>query len=388
MLEYRLVPPFLIAFDINHLVSGYDRLSGVDNELKRRYRQPLLETYAQQNIEYEKKLAIFQKQYKRRKVILAVLAGIVCFTILIGLIAILTTFAFKIPPEWLSSLLCAGPILCFAGLGFAIILGGLFFYWPSKKPPEPPLNPLHDEIPELFPSLVPAWKETMRSQLLEKYPDDGYTGEKLLINAIQQLDMTGYLLHRLVQKAGDDLDLVLVGSKGIWLFEVKYWSGTITHDQGHWRKHKKYFRKGGVERTDQRTVTQPPELQWKRMRDELVYTLSRHAPALLKRYANMTTIQGGVVFTHPGAEIDIPKGAGFSWGNIPFWINCLKEAEPDVNFQNERLLLTITELLISRHQEVEKISSLRSMEDYAEIIISQSDQHLQEWINQNKIQQK
>jgi len=201
----------------------------------------------------------------------------------------------------------------------------------------------------------------------------------LLETEIEKLEMNGYILHRLVQKVGDDLDLVLIGNKGLWLFEVKYWSGTIIHEQGQWHQEKRYFLRGGVGQTNLRPVSQPPETQWKRMRDDLVYTLTRHAPNLVKDHLAIKDIQGGVVFTHPSAEIEIPKGAGFNWGNIPFWIQFLQDAPVKEEFCDERLCLMITEIILNRHNIIEKDSILQSMSDYVEQIVAQEEIKIKNW---------
>lgn len=380
MLELLLVHPILVSLNRKDLVIGFDRLREVETNLRRKWRQPLLAAYSQQRIQYESNLKKYQKKIRRRTISMIVMTTLILLAILSGIGLLTITLIAEIPEEWLSTLLCFSPILCFSGIGMAIVLGGVYFYLPSPQSPSPPPNPIQQSSSEIYTELLNSWKEGLRGKLLNKTPDDGYVGERLFLKELEELDMQGYILHRLVQKAGDDLDLVLIGNKGIWLFEVKYWSGTIVNEQGQWHQEKRYFLRGGVGQTNLRPVTQPPEIQWKRMQDELIYTLTRHAPNLVKEHREVIDIQGGVVFTHPTAEIEIPKGAGFNWGNIPFWIQCIQDASIKADFCDERLCLMITEIILNRHNIVEKETTLISMSDIVDQIVTQEDAKIINWI--------
>lgn len=385
MLEYLLVHPILVNLNRKDLVLGFDRLREFEVDLRRKWRQPLLETYTHQRTKYESDLKNYQINFRRRRITIIILTVFIVLAILLGVGLMTIALIAEIPAEWLSTLICSSPILCFTGVGSAIALGGIYFYLPYPKPPSVPQNPLQQPTSEIFPDLLLSWKEGLRGKFLKTSPDDGYVGEKLFIQELEKLEMNGYILHRLVQKVGDDLDLVLIGNKGMWLFEVKYWSGTIIHEQGQWHQEKRYFLRGGKGQTNLRPVSQPPETQWKRMRDDLVYTLTRHAPNLVKDHLSIKDIQGGVVFTHPSAEIEIPKGAGFDWGNIPFWIQFLQDAPVKEEFSDERLCLMITEIILNRHNNIEKDSVLHSMSDSVDQIVAQEEIKIMNWTqNQTK----
>jgi hypothetical protein len=388
MIEYEIVPPTLLSLEIEDLVSGYDRLRDASVELRRKWREPILAIYAHQRSQFESELKRYQKKIKRRKTLLNFSIIAISLTITTGLLLLLSALVLKIPSNYLSTFLCASPILCFFGTGLAIVFTGLSGYLPTPLPPKPPINPL-DENAGFFSDLLSEWRKGLQGQLLIKNPDDGYVGEKLFLQEIQKLDLHGYILHRLVQKTGDDIDLVLICNKGIWLFEVKYWSGTIIHEQGQWHQEKHYYLKGGVGQIDHRQVTQPPDVQWKRMRDELIYTLKRHAPQLVKKTRELTNVFGGVVFTHPSADIEIPKGAGFNWGNIPFWIETIKNSRDLGEFSNERFTLVITEIILNRHQSLENNATQRSMLSFAEQLIDKENKKIEDWIlNQSQLMNK
>jgi hypothetical protein len=372
---------YLISFSLTDLVSGYDYLRAAQQELIHKWRQPLLEGYSRQRRVYDQSsLQVKQNQLQKKRIILVGIS-IISLLLLSGLAALGLSFVQDLDPTWQRILFTAAPLLCLSGIGAGLILGGVVIYSPRLHPPSRPPNPLQVASASEIPTLLLNWQKTMQHDEAEKKvaapPDEGYTGELYLVQSLEQLPIHGYILHRLVQKEGDDLDVIAVCQKGIWLFEVKYWKGSIFRNKGQWTKEKTYLGRGGIERTAVRQVSQPPEMQWQRMRDDLVYTLSRQAPGLVKRYPALTQIQGGVVFAHPESEMFIPSGAGFSWGNLPFWLEKIQEAPPETLFTDEHLTLTVVEVLLRRHQRVLGQPAKRSMLKIAEEQVAQAEQRLQ-----------
>jgi len=371
---------YLISLSLTDLVAGYDYLRASQQELIHKWRQPLLEGYSRQRVIYDRSnLQVKQNQVQKKRI---TLVGILLTSLLIllGLAALGISLVPGLDPEWQRILFTASPVLCLSGIAAVLVLGGIILYSPRLHPPIPPQNPLQAASATEVPALLVNWQKSMQQTLsgekLEVPPDEGYTGELYLVQSLEQLPIHGYILHRLVQKEGDDLDVIAVCQKGIWLFEVKYWKGSIFRNKGQWTKEKTYLGRGGVERTSVRQVSQPPEMQWQRMRDDLIYTLNRQAPGLIKRYPALTQIQGGVLFAHPEAEMFIPPGSGFSWGNLPFWLQKFQEAPPEPLFADERLTLTVVEVLLRRHQRVLAQPAKCSMLRIAEELVAQADQHI------------
>ncbi len=380
---------YLISLSLTDLVSGYDYVRAAQQELIHKWRQPLLEGYTRQRTVYDKSsLQAKQNQVQKKRLILAVIL-VISVSILSGLAILLLSLLPGMSATWQRFLFTASPVLCLSGIGAGLVLGGFILYSPRLRPPAPPPNPLQQASASEIPALLANWQKSMQVDpsvdKTEPPPDEGYTGERYLVQSLEQLPIHGYILHRLVQKEGDDLDVIAVCQTGIWLFEVKYWKGSIFRNKGQWTKEKTYLGRGGVERTSVRQVSQPPEMQWQRMRDDLIYTLNRQAPGLIKRYPALTRIQGGVVFAHPEAEMFIPPGAGFSWGNLPFWLQKFQEAPPEPLFTDERLVLTVVEVLLRRHQRVLGQPASRSMLKIAEKLVAQSDQRLQSLVARGSV---
>jgi hypothetical protein len=373
---------YLISLSLAELVSGYDYLRAAQQELIHKWRQPLLEGYARQRKVFDHSSGQTRRSqlFKKRLTLAGIVSG--SLLLLCSLTALGLSFVPAISSTWQQILFTASPVFCLVSVGVGLIVGGYILYSPRLCLPSPPKNPLLLASTNEIPALMATWQKSMEADpAAEKQvaaPDEGYTGELYLVQSLKQLPVDGYILHRLVQKEGDDLDVIAISTKGIWLFEVKYWKGSIFRNKGRWTKEKTYLGRGGVERTAVRQVTQPPELQWQRMRDDLIYTLNRQAPGLVKRYPGLSQIQGGVVFAHPESEMFIPPGAGFSWGNLPFWLQKFQEAPPEPLFADERLVLTVVEVLLRRHQQVLGQPANRSMLRVAQELVAQTDSRLQE----------
>lgn len=91
-----------------------------------------------------------------------------------------------------------------------------------------------------------------------------------------------------------DADVIVTGPTGIWVYEVKNWSGMITCEAGQWRRLKTYHAPGGrLVQTDE--VLRPFDKQWVKEADAVKETLRRRLP----RYSNLhASVRGGLIFTH------------------------------------------------------------------------------------------
>lgn len=172
----------------------------------------------------------------------------------------------------------------------------------------------------------------------------------------------------------------MVGPKGIWVFEVKYWSGEITWQNGRWSRKKAYYETGRIPVEETIEVNQPPDQQWRRMVDEVTKILRQQARQLVFTTPDLVKIQGGLVFTHPKATYHIPRqGLFFEWGDSAFWAEQLKTA-PLVADLSERKILQVVEVLLARHQELNKSNfATYSMVARAEQLIQEAETKLGAW---------
>ncbi len=355
---------------LTDLASGYDRVRKAD--LQDKWRHRLLETYARRREAYEAN----RDQHRRQTAALTpkLAAGSVVTAILFlgGLLL------FLLMDE---TLVCIGSLLMLVGGAGGGLLGIIWLWKAIISSPKPPQHPLQEPLKsKLFPPLLPLWRERLRGQLPTHTPYEGFTGEKDFVRSLQRLQGdSSYSIYRLQQRRGDDVDVTVIGPKGVWVFEVKYWSGRVTWRNGRWSHVKSYYQRGGIPVTERVEIGQPPDQQWRRMTDDVAETLRRHAPWLIARLPALVQIKGGLVFTHPKAAYDIARDCPCAWGGIDHWARQLASA-PAITGMNEQVILHILDVLLTRHRQVSGDGMTVSMDTYAAQLIQKAEAGLVDWM--------
>ncbi len=93
-----------------------------------------------------------------------------------------------------------------------------------------------------------------------------------------------------------DADVIVAGPTGIWVYEVKHWSGQIVCQDGQWRRVKTYYKPGG-RLVQEYQVLKPFDKQWLREANAVKETLRRRVPQCPNLHE---AVCGGLVFTHGG----------------------------------------------------------------------------------------
>jgi Nuclease-related domain len=96
-----------------------------------------------------------------------------------------------------------------------------------------------------------------------------------------------------------DADVIVAGPTGIWVYEVKHWSGEIICQDGQWRRVKTYHKPGG-RLVQEHQVLKPFDKQWIREANAVKETLRRRGP---QRPNLLEAVGGGLVFTHGGFSL-------------------------------------------------------------------------------------
>ena len=279
---------------LTDLASGYDRVCKTD--LQSKWRPRLLRTYARRRKAYE----VEQGQHRRQ---------------MAGLNPKLATGSVVAAVLFLGGLflreaqVCMASLLMLVGIVGGGLLGIIWLWKAIISSPKPPKHPLRGALrSKLFPPLLPLWRERLKGRLPVNKPYEGTAGEYEFVRRLARSQMgSSYILYRLQQRPGDDVDVTVVGPKGVWAFEVKYWSGRITWRNGRWLWVKAYYQRGGIPVTEPVEIGQPPDQQWRRMADDVAETLRRRAPWLVARLPALIQIKGGLVFTHPKATYDTSR---------------------------------------------------------------------------------
>lgn len=132
-----------------------------------------------------------------------------------------------------------------------------------------------------------------------------------------------------------EASLYVFAPSGPWLFTLRDWCGDIVRQDELWKDVPK---KG-----EPIMYTQPPDLQWVRLKEVLVSLLNERFPQLSGR------IQGGVVFTDPKVHLykDQIKGNTAAYGLASAWAARLQQAPPADGLGLE-MQLEILDALIAR----------------------------------------
>lgn len=197
---------------------------------------------------------------------------------------------------------------------------------PSKPvgPPPKPMLAMIPPRPEISiatlgltppsPSMIGEWKNLMlekiyprwRSLLSDEY---GLIGEVQFTRFLDKmLDDEFMILCRICVEEGRDIDHIVLGPTGIWVFETKFWGGIVV-----WREEVKEWEHW---KWDPHTNEYQPDpygkeagKQWKWN----VEAVKRHIKKHLQGLPRNVPVQGAVIFTHPStryinidAACDIP----------------------------------------------------------------------------------
>jgi hypothetical protein len=368
----------LIDKSINDLVAGYDDILQAETALRSRWRPALIAAYAR------RRLASDRGPGRKKLPLIGALAGAALF--LIGLVISCSGRA----SEGSNTLFycCGGPLLALLGL---LLIGatGLARMGGSKANPERvPLHPLRSKI---IPDMRQAWMQGLSGSPKSEVPDYpghyaenekdyGAEGERLFISRLGEICCADdFILARAMQRRSEDVDVILIGAKGVWVFEVKHWSGEIYWDDQGWRRVQRYYERGGVEAAKEVEVGEPPDQQWIRAAMEVTRTLQYRAPQVLKRYPALGQVRGGIVFTKEEAVLRVQPGRQVFWGPLNFWIKSLHEFETKAKLDS-RSALQIVEALLDRHHELLPAFEPRSMRAYAQGVVLETEEKLAAWV--------
>jgi hypothetical protein len=350
----------LIDLFSSDLVAGYKEIVVARQALVEKWRFDLLRAYTHKRERYAQQLALAEACKERYQ----------SFLPLIGIFLML-------------------------GAGIGALIAVVPSMGLSRTPP-PPENPVtrtssaEDESrlrQKLFPRLVPLWRRAMARRIPTEHEAEQMAvetgrwdlpGELNLIRALERVATPEtYILHSLLLNPEDDLDVVVLGPKGFWYFEVRHWDADFAWQQGAWQ-----FWQFDPQTQASQPVTLPetPDEQWKRMRDEALTFLKANASSALKRMPVIENIQGGIVFTNPQARVEIDRSAPFRYGNIEQWVT-VYQAAPRLKDISQGRTIQLLGILLKRHQSFYPDIPLRSMKDAIADVIAEVERGIQEWID-------
>jgi len=122
-----------------------------------------------------------------------------------------------------------------------------------------------------------------------------------------------------------NIDVLLLGTSGIWILKVEHWSGTVVKQEEIWKQLETVRDKFGRKRLDEKINESGPDDQWLRYKNEIVKKLEENMP---EQIWTLSLIQGGVVFSHPKVNLDKVRIQGItaSYGLPNAWIERIRHA--------------------------------------------------------------
>lgn len=153
----------------------------------------------------------------------------------------------------------------------------------------------------------------------------GDEGVARLIDALSRTLSHDHLTARdLLVRDKLDADVLVVGPSGVWVLEVKHWSGRIVCQRGDWWRERTYFAPGGLKETETKPL-RPFDRQWQREVEAVTQTLSRRLtfPAV-----GAAAVRGGLVFSHPDALLDLDGSCTAAYGPPEWWADQIASQPP------------------------------------------------------------
>ena len=356
------------------LIKGYQKHLELGEDLAQEFREDLdqavLSAKEKDLADYEAKvhkweedkLAVLSKREAKLASDKNVRTGIGLALIL----CLLTYPFFLLVGRWLpssgplSSLLvvlrCGIPVL-FA-FGTILYLGMLLSYNSNKKV-QPKLDPKPEGPKKLYDFRYmmmdePAyWWLNVGEITRSLHMDENYgsEGETSLVDTLREIVPFDYICLQgaLIDKKLD-ADVILIGHKGIWILESKYYSGKIILNNGSWYRKKTYYEPGGYQNTKEEYLDDFTS-QWQREKRAVLKTLKSAGIS----DAICQTVTGGLVFTHPDAILSIDESTKINIGNIRSWAEVLYESifdENDRTVLNDDEIIQVADALLAQSEKI------------------------------------
>jgi len=154
-----------------------------------------------------------------------------------------------------------------------------------------------------------------------------------------------------------DAHVLLFASSGLWLFTARDWCGSIVRQDGSWKQAHK--------RSEAEVFDQAPDDEWLRQKEAIVKILEKRLP---QRAWTGSSIQGGVVFTHPKVHLDKDciQGNTAAYGPAKAWVGRVRRSPGIDGFPLEMQLEILDALTTGENPEMEQSVKRISSKDEAE----------------------
>lgn len=312
-----------------HLSKGYQAVRALEQQAYKKWEDSWgksVEFARQQGI--KRAAAAIQSQIRAEKrtlrIVLALLAAIVLVMAVIGALIenypslqwlLLPVGVMNIIQSLILVLPIAEKLLAIAALG--------------KIQPTP-------EEPQVSLELTEQWWQAVSSQDTLDVADSAEAGQVSFLKYLAEHLPDDYFAARSpFLQSSLNVDVLVIGPTGIWLFETRHWRGRVICRDGVWQREPSPD-------APLESLTTPLDRSWLTGRKIIEQTLSLK----LVRNANFgALIRGGLVFTHPGVEIQVDSSSKAQVGTPPQWLQRIRGTQQLSHFSTEVQLLALDALL-------------------------------------------
>ncbi len=319
---------------VSDLVRGYDRVSQADLRLQTEWRQHLLQKYASRRDKHTSAIGVYVERARVLKPQLSIIAFVPLAMLIGGLVVTVVGVLLNVYAGTELTWSIGGVSLIIAG-ALGIGLPTLLWLWQVKlAKPAAPTHPLRED---LLARLTPQWREKLHGALPVTTLDHRDAGARDFIEHLQSLSADStYILYRLRQTRDEEIDVTVLGARGIWVFVL------------------------GRDAMSEEQLRQ----QWHRMVKAVFQTFLTRAPDLTKRFPALEPIKGGGVLTDPKA-----------------WDQEITSA-PIIPGLDDRAIFGLIDALLEQHHASGGDAATISMSAHATKMIRQAEARLRGWMNQ------
>jgi len=196
-----------------------------------------------------------------------------------------------------------------------------------QPPPEEPQSSL---------DLTEQWWQAISEQQALESADSAEAGQVAFLKYLaQHLHDDYFAVRSPFLQSSLNVDVLVIGPTGIWLFETRHWRGGVTCRGGVWQREP-------APKAPLENLSTPLDQSWLAGRKIVEQMLALK----LARNANLgALLHGGLVFTHPDVQIQIDSSSKAQVGTPSQWLQRIRDARQFAHFSTELQLLVLDILL-------------------------------------------
>ena len=181
------------------------------------------------------------------------------------------------------------------------------------------------------------------------------------------------------EQQAPDSEVLLLGPGGIWLFEVRPWSGTILKQEGIWKQVQTHRVKLGGKGDEESSYDPGPDDRWLQEKQEIIKTLENRFP---QQPWTHDLVQGGVVFSHPKAGVDKKRirGNTAAYGRARAWVKRVQRAPAREVFPLEMQLEILDALNGGSSLKSAEVAGTVSSKEQAGRLYQEAVAELRDWV--------